>query len=184
MSAAHILPVPGRSGRTARRRRTRKPRDSLRRLARRAGAAPLPTKARNPSYDLQVLLQIADSSITYRQRYPTALQTDLVLGLLLADETNPRSVGFQLATLLHQITRLQEDDDGGVIGSERPLALRALAAVRESSMARLAHRDAAGRFDALEDLIPQLKTTLWELSDALTARYLSHVAASRLTASF
>ncbi len=43
---------------------------------------------------LQVLLQIADSTITYRRRYPTTLQTDLVLQLLLVDESNPRSVGF------------------------------------------------------------------------------------------
>src|SRR5262245_43261951 len=50
---------------------------------------------------LQVLLQIADSSITYRRRYPTVLQTDLVLELLVSDESNPRSLAFQLATLLH-----------------------------------------------------------------------------------
>ena len=61
---------------------------------------------------LQVLLQIADSSITYRSRYPTVLQTELVLQLLLADESNPRSVGFQLASLLHQINRLQENEEG------------------------------------------------------------------------
>jgi uncharacterized circularly permuted ATP-grasp superfamily protein/uncharacterized alpha-E superfamily protein len=131
---------------------------------------------------LQILLQIADSSMTYRQRFPTALQTDFVLGLLLADETNPRSVGFQLASLLHQITRLQENDEVSVGGSERPLALQALMAVRDSNMARLAHRDAAGRFTALEELTGQLQKTLWDLSDALTARYLSHLTTSRLTA--
>ena len=43
---------------------------------------------------LQILLQIADSSITYRTRYLTVLRTDLVLELLLADESNPRSMGF------------------------------------------------------------------------------------------
>ncbi len=122
--------------------------------------------------------------MTYRQRFPTALQTDLVLGLLLADETNPRSVGFQLASLLHQITRLQENDEVSVGGSERPLALQALTAVRDSNMARLAHRDAADRFTALEELTGQLQKTLWDLSDALTARYLSHLTASRLTASW
>jgi uncharacterized alpha-E superfamily protein len=56
---------------------------------------------------LQLLLQIADSSITYRSRYPTVLQTELVLEVLLTDESNPRSVAFQLVTLLHQVTRLQ-----------------------------------------------------------------------------
>ena len=133
---------------------------------------------------LQILLQIADSSITYRSRYPTALQTDLVLGLLLADETNPRSVGFQLAVLLHQITRLQEKDDAAVNAMERPIVVKALTAVRESSMAHLSRRDASGRFPALEELIDQVNTTLWELSDALNAHYLSHLTVSRLTASW
>ena len=46
---------------------------------------------------LNILLQFADSSITYRTRYLSVLRTDLVLQLLLLDETNPRSIGFQLA---------------------------------------------------------------------------------------
>src|SRR4029077_10442634 len=62
---------------------------------------------------LQVLLQIADSSITYRTRYPTVLRTQLVLQLLIADESNPRSTVFQLAALLHQIRRLQEKETEG-----------------------------------------------------------------------
>src|SRR5262245_48734082 len=79
---------------------------------------------------LRVLLQIADSSITYRSRYPTVLQTDLVLELLIADESNPRSVGFQLATLLHQINRLQEKEEGKQNSIERNLALKAVNSVR------------------------------------------------------
>src|SRR5207253_10291549 len=124
---------------------------------------------------LQVLLQIQDSSITYRSRYPTVLQTDLVLQLLLADESNPRSVGFQLATLLHQITRLQENEEGNQDSTERALALKAVNLVRSRNMAELSRRDSEGDFAALEDLVGQLKTTLWEISDALTARYFSNL---------
>jgi uncharacterized circularly permuted ATP-grasp superfamily protein/uncharacterized alpha-E superfamily protein len=132
---------------------------------------------------LQVLLQIGDSSITYRTRYPTVLRTDLVLQLLLADESNPRSVGFQLATLLHQINRLQQDEPGGENSIERNLALNAVNSVRSSSMTNLARRDAEGMFNELEELADQLKTTLWQLSDALTARYFSNLTACRLTSS-
>ncbi len=133
---------------------------------------------------LQVLLQIADSSITYRSRYSTVLQTGLVLQLLLSDESNPRSVGFQLATLLHQIDRLQENDQAVQNGIERPLAQKVLTAVRKSDMHELAGRDDDGRFPALEELIGQVKMTLYELSEALTARYLSHLTASRQKASW
>lgn len=133
---------------------------------------------------LQVLLQIADSSITYRTRYPTMLQADLVLEVLLTDETNPRSVGFQLATLLHQITRLQELNAESAEGPERELASKVLATIREVQLADTAQRNAEGAFEALEDLVGRLKLSLYEISDALTASYLSPVKASRLTASW
>jgi uncharacterized circularly permuted ATP-grasp superfamily protein/uncharacterized alpha-E superfamily protein len=132
---------------------------------------------------LQVLLQIADSSITYRTRYPTVVQVDSVLEVLLTDETNPRSVAFQLAALLHQIDRLQEVGHGNK-DDERKLAVRALAAVRNASVVELAKRSVGGRFGALDNLLGELRWTLYEISDVLTANYLSHQTASRLTASW
>ena len=52
----------------------------------RAGVAEVPPDAQ--PY-LHILLQVADRSITYRTRYLSVLRTDLVLQLLLADESNP-----------------------------------------------------------------------------------------------
>jgi hypothetical protein len=49
-------------------------------------------------------------------------------------------------------------------------------------MAELSRRDAEGNFPALEELVDQLKMTLWEISDALTGRYFSNLTASRFTA--
>ncbi len=132
---------------------------------------------------LQVLLQIADSTITYRRRYPTTLQTDLVLQLLLVDESNPRSVGFPLAALLHQIRRLQEREEDAEHSTEHDLVLKALNAVRSASPIDISQRDSSGNFSALEELLRDVKTTLWELSDALTARYFSNLTACRFTAS-
>jgi len=133
---------------------------------------------------LQLVLQVADSSITYRSRYPTVLQTELVLEVLLTDESNPRSVAFQLAGLLHQVTRLQELHDRSYDGIERALAVKALAAVRGIHVAAVAHREASGRFEALDKLIGELKVTLYEICDALTSSYLSHLTASRMTVSW
>jgi uncharacterized circularly permuted ATP-grasp superfamily protein/uncharacterized alpha-E superfamily protein len=131
---------------------------------------------------LQILLQIADSSITYRTRYPTVVQADLVLSVLLLDESNPRAVAFQLATLFHQIGRLEDIAEDGE-GKERGLAYKALAAVREAKVADLAQRAPEGRFVLLDELIGELRWTLYAISDVLTATYLSHQTASRLTAS-
>ena len=45
---------------------------------------------------LECLLEVADSSMTYRTRYYTTLQPLAVLDVLMADETNPRSLDFQV----------------------------------------------------------------------------------------
>src|SRR5262249_16021381 len=83
---------------------------------------------------LQVLLQIADSSITYRRNYLSVLRTDWVLELLLADESNPRSVGFQLATLLQQMDQLSEQSDSEKNKLGLHLAATALQSIRNARM--------------------------------------------------
>ena len=55
---------------------------------------------------LEALLEIADSSMTYRRRYQGSLQTAAVLDLLLADESNPRSLAFQLAAVADDVEHL------------------------------------------------------------------------------
>ena len=45
---------------------------------------------------LEYVLEIADSSITYRTRYYTTLHPVAVLDVLLSDSLNPRSLAFQL----------------------------------------------------------------------------------------
>jgi uncharacterized alpha-E superfamily protein len=129
---------------------------------------------------LQVLLQIADSSITYRMRYLTEVRTEFVLNLLLADETNPRSVAFQLVRLLDQIQHLpgRETDDSD--SPERRLVSKALSLVRETGISEVAKRDGGGRLSGLGELALQLRGNLYDFSDALTGRYLSHLSQLRL----
>ena len=62
---------------------------------------------------LEYLLEVADSSITYRTRYYTTLQPVAVLDVLMADETNPRSLAFQLnhvADLYGKLPRHSPED--------------------------------------------------------------------------
>ncbi|HEV3198909.1 MAG TPA: circularly permuted type 2 ATP-grasp protein [Bryobacteraceae bacterium] len=53
---------------------------------------------------LEYVLEVADSTMTYRSRYFTTLQPIAVLDVLMADEKNPRSLIFQMTHLadLHQ----------------------------------------------------------------------------------
>src|SRR6266853_1092416 len=130
---------------------------------------------------LELLLQIADSSITYRTRYFTTLRTEYVLELLLADEANPRSIAFQVATMLDHVEHLPQRDGGETRPMEYEMASRIPDLIRRTQMEDLATRDAEGNLGPLEELMRQLKTDLYDLSDALTARYLSHLTPSRLT---
>jgi uncharacterized alpha-E superfamily protein len=132
---------------------------------------------------LEVLLQIADSSITYRTRYLTTVRTDHVLELLVADEANPRSIAFQLVNLIEQIQHLPGRDTDQTASPEQKLVSKALAQIRQAWMQDLAARDNEGRLSALGELIQELRGTLFDFSDALTARYLSHLMQSRLATS-
>jgi uncharacterized circularly permuted ATP-grasp superfamily protein/uncharacterized alpha-E superfamily protein len=62
---------------------------------------------------LEMLLEVADSSVSYRTRYFTTLQPLAVLDLLMLDESNPRSLDFQLrhvADLYEKLPRHHLDD--------------------------------------------------------------------------
>jgi uncharacterized alpha-E superfamily protein len=90
-------------------------------------------------------------------------------------------VAFQLATLVERVEKLPAAADTEAEPIGRALAEKALASVRGASMDDLATRDADGDLWALDSFLAELRTGLYDFSDALTARYLSHLAPSRLT---
>lgn len=55
---------------------------------------------------LALLLDVFDSTLTYRTRYRLSPQRGPVLDLLLLDETNPRSLAFQVETLGRHVGQL------------------------------------------------------------------------------
>ena len=127
---------------------------------------------------LEALLEIADSSMTYRRRYLTTLQTGPVLDLLLADETNPRSLVFQLIALQEDVEHLPRESSLPGRGAEQRLMLRAVTSIRLADIGVL-ESDVGGERPHLKALLDQLKHDLPVLSDAITQNYLSHLQASR-----
>src|SRR5580704_5578388 len=61
---------------------------------------------------LEMLLEVADSSMTYRSRYFTELQAAPVLDLLMNEEANPRSLAFQLQDLFEHCRYLSDRPSG------------------------------------------------------------------------
>ena len=142
-----------------------------------------------PSMD--TLLQIADSSITYRTRYFTEVKVEFILQLLMCDESNPRSVGFQLATLVQHLrsmpANLQQQGSADSQDEEHlPLLLaeKIQIMVQQAVLEDLAARDSDGNLAALEELLRTLKGNLFDLSALLTAHHFSHVPISRFKPSF
>jgi len=127
---------------------------------------------------LEAVLETADSAMTYRRRYLSTLQVAPVVDLLLVDETNPRSVLYQVEALCRSLSELPRPDSG-LRSAEERLALSVLATLRLCEVEALCATTPEGLRPALSPLLIDLATRIPALSDALSARYLAHATISR-----
>jgi uncharacterized alpha-E superfamily protein len=128
---------------------------------------------------LEAMLEIADSTMTYRYRYQTSLQLAPVLDLVLADESNPRSVGFQLAALAEHMKHLPGDQAEAEQRTEPRIVLAAQAELRLCDVDAYCIPDESGHREALCTFLDGLSGHLWRLSNTLTQRYLAHTGPAR-----
>jgi uncharacterized circularly permuted ATP-grasp superfamily protein/uncharacterized alpha-E superfamily protein len=112
---------------------------------------------------LDVLLEIADSQITYRQRYVMVAAPAPVIDLVVLDPNNPRSMAFQLDRIEAHLSALP-----GRSATGRPSPVQQIAA---ALAARLRTVDVAAVDEAL---ILEAEQALMKLSDAITAAYLTN----------
>jgi uncharacterized circularly permuted ATP-grasp superfamily protein/uncharacterized alpha-E superfamily protein len=131
------------------------------------------------SGQLEVLLEIGDSSLTYRSRYLTSMQPELVLDLLLLDEANPRSVAYQLVRLREHVEHLPGSRSRSRRPAEARMALSLLTRVQLAEARDVMAEDSEGRRSKLENLLDRLTSELWSLSDMLTLAYFSQAVPSR-----
>jgi uncharacterized alpha-E superfamily protein len=124
---------------------------------------------------LECLLEVADSSMTYRTRYYTTLQPLAVLDVLMADETNPRSLDFQVSHLVDLYQKLPrhlpEDLRSMQIGlsSLRAMDLQAF----EYPLSSLAKPRKNGLAPLDRNLL-ELENLLPSWSNNLSGQYFSH----------
>ncbi len=130
---------------------------------------------------LEAVLVTVDSIMTYRSRYLASLQPAPVIDLILADETNPRSVAFQLAVIMDHVDRLPRDPREAQRSPEQRLALTLQNAVRLADVHDLVRLDQTGHKTrpALARLMGRLYETIPRLSDALSGKFLIHVGQQR-----
>jgi len=126
---------------------------------------------------LECMLEVGDSSMAYRSRYYTTLQPLAVLDVLMADETNPRSLDFQLAHFADLYERLPRH-----LPSELQAMRDALALLRSFDLRKLRYplpgaARAANGIDSLsqlEQFLKGLEHLLRSWSNNLSSRYFSH----------
>ena len=135
---------------------------------------------------LECLLEVQDSSMTYRTRYYTTLQPVAVLDVLMADETNPRSLDFQLGHLVDLYEKLPRHQ------AEDLQAMRdALAALRTIQLGALKHplpgttsKSTKSRAEGLARLrkyLAQVEGLLPSWSNNISSLYFSHARTLPLT---
>jgi uncharacterized alpha-E superfamily protein len=128
---------------------------------------PVP-EAEEEASSLLLLLELADSFITYRSRYRLDPMLALVLDLLLLDEANPRSLAYQLAAISQHMESLPDARRGVSLSEDRRLILGALTSIRLADVEAVA-RESSGA--ALERLMQEQLRLLPELSNAVSRHY-------------
>lgn len=128
---------------------------------------------------LETLLEIADSSMTYRSRYLTTLQFAPVLDLLLTDDTNPRSVAYQLMALAQHVEQLPREPSRPALSPAQRLIMEIVTGLRLAEIDTLCATSSNGQRPHLKTRLTHLLANLPVLSESITHHYLSHAEPAR-----
>ncbi|HML27610.1 MAG TPA: circularly permuted type 2 ATP-grasp protein [Hyphomicrobium sp.] len=120
------------------------------------------------SSSLLLLLELADSFITYRSRYRLDPMLPLVLDLLLLDETNPRSLAYQLSAIARHLESLPDSSQGAGLPDDRRLIIALLTSIRLADVEAMAKED---KGTMLERLLMDQLDMLPELSNEISRHY-------------
>lgn len=118
------------------------------------------------------LLNINDIRITYQRRYRHRIETDSVLDILLYDESNPRSLGYQLVRIRDFIPALPAKTEGARPAAEK-IALRLYTEYKVTDVRELLGGEKAG--GKLARWIDTLESGLTDLGSNLRETYFTYV---------
>jgi uncharacterized alpha-E superfamily protein len=116
---------------------------------------------------LALALELCDSTITYRSRYLNVMQPAPVLDLVLADEGNPRGLGYQISQARALLAVLGGAEDATLALLLDPLSSETHAIVADLMQAA----DQAHAAAAMTPRLRAIETDLAAVSDALSRRY-------------
>lgn len=124
---------------------------------------------------LKTLIEVLDVQMTYRFRYRDQLQRNAVLDLAITDETNPRSLAYQIERLVTHVDRLPGVESRPLRSEDMRLVMQCAHAVRmltTEDLAETTPRNVVNALKTIED-----GTTA--LANTLTRKYLVHSGTPR-----
>ncbi|MGP7796632.1 circularly permuted type 2 ATP-grasp protein [Sphingomonas sp. CLY1604] len=110
--------------------------------------------------DLSTLLDLADSQISYRQRYLTGIARVPVVDLVALDPDNPRSLAYQAERIGERLRALPVLSDDGMPEAQQAQGRELSAALAMTTAATLD-----------EDVLGDIERRLAQLSEAVARRY-------------
>jgi uncharacterized circularly permuted ATP-grasp superfamily protein/uncharacterized alpha-E superfamily protein len=130
--------------------------------------------AENPSL-LEAILEVGDSTITYRNRYSLLPQIAAVYDLLMLDELNPRGLRFQFERIRQQFEHLPHEQNSALLTPAMRVFLENSTRLQLCDPTELA-RVEPGTWgqSQVAKLLTQLIEAMPVLNDALTAGYFAH----------
>lgn len=122
---------------------------------------------------LQSLLEIGDLSMTYHRRYGGRLQVPPVIDLFLCDESNPRSVAYQIGRIKYEVGNLPNASGELLLSSLDRELLRLLTDLRLADVRQLAAIDNGCRRE-MESFANSALAATERIAEVLNRLYLNH----------
>lgn len=119
-----------------------------------------------------VLLQLFDSTLTYRSLYPGRYEVPALLHLLVVDPTNPRGLYGVYDRLSRKIAQIAERSGNWPVGVDDLLPPVSTL----PDLPSLCQAGGAGRFDTLLALCDRLSEAVGAASTAIGGRYFTHAS--------
>jgi uncharacterized circularly permuted ATP-grasp superfamily protein/uncharacterized alpha-E superfamily protein len=116
-----------------------------------------------PDGALDVLLELCDSQLTYRQRYVMIAARAPVIDLVMLDPNNPRSVIYQLERIEAHLAALPRQVADGRLSPPQQIAASIATGLRTAD---------AGKIDV--DMILGYENALMKLSETIDSSHLTH----------
>jgi len=123
---------------------------------------------------LEGILETADVAITYRSRYLSSPELPQVLDLLLADETNPRSLLYQLLSLQDHLDQLPALSESPHPRRDQRIVLERLGMLRLLDWPAFAGDPEGEATTQLREFLEATLDDVPRLSEALSGAWLSH----------